>query len=87
MIKTTLYTYTHKYNKYPTYSVCAPDRNTANGMLTIWADLLPEYDGRNCDFAVTETPINVVTEEDEEDMISKALLIRGFWQEKKELLK
>ena len=78
MIKTTLYTYTHKFNKYPTFKVCAPNRNIANGMLTTWAYLLSDYDGRNCDFAVTETPINVVTEEDEDELYSKVSQYRGF---------
>ena len=78
MIKTTLYTYTHKFNKYPTFKVCACDRNSANCMLTIWANLLPEYDGRNCDFSCEEVPINVVQEEDFDRIYKKASDIRGF---------
>ena len=49
-----LYIYTHKFNKYPNFYACAPNRNLANALLTIWADTLPEYDGRNCDFFCEE---------------------------------
>ena len=45
-----LYIYTHKFGKYPTFYAVAPDRNIANALLTLWADGLPHYDGRNCDF-------------------------------------
>lgn len=50
MDKLELYIYTHKFGKYPTFYAVAPDRNIANALLTLWADDLPEYDGRNCDF-------------------------------------
>lgn len=49
-----LYIYTHKFNKYPNFYAVAPDRNLANALLTIWADGLSEYDGRNCDFSCEE---------------------------------
>lgn len=79
MTKTKLYTYTHRFNKYPIFNVCAPDRNTANAMLTIWAHNLPNYDGRNCDFDVKESIIPIVSKKESEIKIRQALSIeRNF---------
>ena len=72
----TLYTYKHKFGKYPIYQVCAPNRNIANAMLTIWTDHLPDYDGRNCDFECEEKLINVIEKPIEGEIkIKKALEI------------
>ena len=56
-----LFTYTHKFDKYPTFKCVAPDRNCANGLLTLWAnDTFIDYDKRNCDFECTEKDIPIV---------------------------
>lgn len=77
-----LYIYTHKFGKYPTFYACAPDRNTANALLTVWADTLSEYDRRNCDFSCEEISTDgnfdwVDWEEDCNDLITKAIEIQN----------
>ena len=73
-----LFTYTHKYGKYPNYQVLATNRNLANGMLTIWTSYLDNYDGRNCDFEVTEKSMNLYTEQDSDAIYKAVKEIRGF---------
>ena len=74
-----LFTYKHKFNKYSTFQCVAPDLNTANALLTIWAADLPEYDGRNCDFECKESVIMMVVDTFIADKVVEwAMEIRGF---------
>lgn len=76
-----LYIYTHKFNKYPNFYACAPNRNIANALLTLWADDLPEYDGRNCDFNCQKLTqcdnFNWTSSEGSEKLIEAAMYLQG----------
>ena len=58
-----LFTYTHKFDKYDTFYCVAPNRYTANALLTLFTADIPGYDGFNCDFDCKETSIPIVLDD------------------------
>ena len=70
----TLYTYTHKWNEYPPFQCVAPNRNCANGLLTLYVQGLESFEELNCHFTCEEKPIQVaIDREDENEICHKAL--------------
>ena len=73
----TVFTYQHKFYDNVYFECVAPDRNTANGMLTIWID--ENYsDVYNCEFYCEEKSIAFCSDNptDIKEIEEKALAIR-----------
>lgn len=75
-----LFTYTSRIDNNLVFKTVAEDRNTANGLLTIWGyNTIPDFDEiLNCTFDCVEENIFVATKEDESWIYDDVVELRGY---------
>lgn len=77
MFTSRLHTYTHRILDDTVFQCVAPDKNEANGLLTIWIDK-NKLDVDNCEFDYMSIPITVAVGGDENYIYDAVKYIRGF---------